>query len=299
LNEVRFASDLLCFLLGASGPFRIRSPILLYDLIAGLFHVSLGGGNIANMGDLAPKGGPGTSDPSRIHYPLITLRGLLKRAYPGYFDINSPDWADTDILAVDAIMPPNTTKEQFQTMLQNLLIDRFALKTKVETKEITGYAMTVTKDGPKFKESPPNDEPEDANYKDHMGSDGFPARPPHMRGIAQMFGPHERFRVVGGHATMAAFAKELGDLLASKVEDRTGLNGSYDLTLTFAGHFTGSHLGGALAQPPPPSTDPSAPEPLPDIFSALQSQLGLKLEKQKVSVEILVVDHLEKTPTAN
>ena len=114
-----------------------------------------------------------------------------------------------------------------------------------------------------------------------------------------MFGPHERFRLAGGHATMAAFVIELGKLLASKVEDRTGLSGSYELTLTFAGHPNGLHPGGALGPPAPPSTDPNEPEPLPDIFSALQSQLGLKLEKQKVSVETLVVDHLEKAPIGN
>jgi uncharacterized protein (TIGR03435 family) len=88
-------------------------------------------------------------------------------------------------------------------------------------------------------------------------------------------------------------------LLDSVVEDRTGLKASYDLTMDFAGH-TGGHRGGsALQQPPAPNTDPSAAEPFPDIFSALQSQLGLKLEKQKVSVETLVVDHVEKTPTGN
>jgi len=257
------------------------------------------GGTVFNMGDLSPKGGPGTGDPGRIHYPLITLTGLLNRAYKGYFDITAPDWADNALMVVEATMPPNTTKEQFQTMLQNLLIDRFALKTHIATKEITGYALTVAKDGPKFKESRPDDEPEDPNYKDHMGTDGFPARPPHMRGIARMFGPGERFRMAAGHATMEAIAKELGQLLASTVQDRTGLKGAYDLTLTFAGHPTGAHLGGALMEPPPPATDPGAPEPLPDIFSALQSQLGLKLEKQKVPVEILVVDHIEKTPTGN
>jgi uncharacterized protein (TIGR03435 family) len=69
--------------------------------------------------------------------------------------------------------------------------------------------------------------------------------------------------------------------------------------MTYAGHLGGQRGATALLQPPPPSADPSAPEPLPDIFSALQSQLGLKLERQKVSVEIVVVDHLEKIPAGN
>src|SRR5262249_17142383 len=69
-------------------------------------------------------GGPGTSDPGRIHYPLVSLTGLLKRAYPGYFEIKAPDWADTDVVAVDATMPETTTKEQFVQMLRSLLADR-------------------------------------------------------------------------------------------------------------------------------------------------------------------------------
>jgi uncharacterized protein (TIGR03435 family) len=263
------------------------------------------GGGVAHLTGTATdcsgymdKGGPGTDDPGRIHYPVITVRGLLTRAYKGYFDVKSPDWADSDIVAVDATMPPTTTKEQFQQMLQNLLIDRFALKTHVETKEIAGYALTVAKDGPKFKESPPDNEP-NAPFTDRKGPDGWPVTDPHIRGTAIMFAPGERLRLVGPHATMTELSKQLGDLLDSVVEDATGLRAGYDLSLNFAGHFGGHRGGTALLQPPPPSDNPSAPEPLPDIFSALQSQLGLKLERQKVSVEVLVVDHLEKAPSGN
>jgi uncharacterized protein (TIGR03435 family) len=261
-----------------------------------------GGGITAPRGtDLSPyrnTGGPGSDDPGRIHYPLIALANLLGRAYEGYFEIKAPDWADTDIMAVDGTMPPATTKEQFQKMLQNLLIDRFALKTHVETKEITGYALTVAKDGPKFKEATPDSEPQGANPH-QIGADGWPVPPPHMRGLGIQGMPNERARMIGPQATMAELAKTLGTVLDSTVEEDTGLKAQYNISVTYAGHLGGPHGATALLAPPPPSADPSAPEPLPDIFSALQSQLGLKLEKKKVSVEILVVDHLEKTPIAN
>jgi uncharacterized protein (TIGR03435 family) len=65
--------------------------------------------------------------------------------------------------------------------------------------------------------------------------------------------------------------------------------------VTFAG---ATEPGGALGSSSP-ATQPDAAEPLPDIFSALQSQLGLKLEPKKVPVEVFVVDHMEKTPTGN
>jgi uncharacterized protein (TIGR03435 family) len=113
-----------------------------------------------------------------------------------------------------------------------------------------------------------------------------------------MIGENDRARLFG-RATMAELANRLGNLLDSAVEDRTALNGTYSISVTYAGHAGGPHGATALLQPPPPSADASAPEPLLDIFSALQTELGLKLEKQKVSVTILVVDHLEKTPSGN
>jgi uncharacterized protein (TIGR03435 family) len=244
-------------------------------------------------------GGPGTTDPGRIHYPLISLSNLVSRAYQGdYFEIKTPDWADTDIVSVDATMPADTTKEQFQKMLQNLLIDRFALKTHVETKELAGYILTVAKEGPKFHESQPDNEPPGPNLH-QTGADGWPVPPAHMKGIAFQGMPGERARLLGPHATMEELAKMLGPMVDSRVEDRTGLKAAYNITLTFAGHLGGPHGITALQQAPAPSADPAAPEPLPDIFSALQSQLGLKLEKQKISVDVLVVDHMEKTPTGN
>jgi uncharacterized protein (TIGR03435 family) len=70
---------------------------------------------------------------------------------------------------------------------------------------------------------------------------------------------------------------------------RPGLTARYDFTLTYA-------------SPKPllaPAHTPEDLEPLPDLFAALQSQLGLKLERKPVSVEVFVVDHIEKTPTGN
>ena len=80
-------------------------------------------------------------------------------------------------------------------MLRNLLADRFALKTHVETKEINGYALTVAKGGPKFKQAQPDNEPEGSNPH-QMGADGFPMPPAHMRGIRIQGMPNERARLV-------------------------------------------------------------------------------------------------------
>jgi len=225
-------------------------------------------------------GGPGSTDPGRIHYPLVSLTGLLHRAYEdSYFEIEIPSWADTDVVSVDATMPADTTKERCHTMLQNLIIDRFGLKTHTMTKEIGGYLLAIAKNGPKLGGT-------------SLDAEGWPKRRAEFPGISFQGLPGERARLLGAQVSMADLAKSLGSLLDSKVMDSTGLTGTYDISLTYAGHFGGPHGLTALLQPGDASEEP-------DIFSALQSQLGLKLESKKVPVEVLVVDHLEKTPVGN
>jgi len=73
-------------------------------------------------------GGPGTDDPGRIHFPLISLKQLLRRAWDSYYEIEGPGWLDSQAVTVDATMPPNTTKAQFQEMLRNLITERFGFQ---------------------------------------------------------------------------------------------------------------------------------------------------------------------------
>src|SRR5882724_5056475 len=68
-----------------------------------------------------PSGGPGTKDPGRIRYPFMSLKNLLMNAYDvRSFQITGPGWLDTERFDITATMPPETTKEQFRIMLQNL-----------------------------------------------------------------------------------------------------------------------------------------------------------------------------------
>ncbi len=236
-------------------------------------------------------GGPGTGDPGRIHYPLVSLKGLLERAYESaYFEIKAPDWADTDILSVDATMPPGTTKEQFQQMLRNLIVDRFQMKSHVETKEVGGYVLVAGKGGPKLKEFVEGGPPP---RKD----DGWPAPRRPLTGIALQSMPYDHTRMIG-HGTMADLVKMLAMLLNAKVKDATGLSGTYEIKVPFAGRFGGPRGAMAILDPAA-STDAAAPETLPNIFAAVQTALGLKLEQKKAPVEILVVDRVEKTPSGN
>jgi uncharacterized protein (TIGR03435 family) len=250
------------------------------------------------VGMTPPTGGPGTNDPSRILYPVISLRFLLANAFDVRADqIAGQDWLDTQFVMVEATMPPDTTKERFRAMLQNLLSDRFKLQIRRETretKEQRTYSLVLAGNGPKMKESigaaPQHvEDPSPDRQPKKLGEDGFPLSSNVSAGHAGMFsviGTHG-LRLVGQQQTMHDLADNLSTLLRRPVSDATALTAKYDFTLTFS-------------LPTPSGLDTQ----LPDIFSAVQSQLGLKLveSRQKMSMDpmqVIVIDHIEKTPTEN
>ena len=94
--------------------------------------------------------------------------------------------------------------------------------------------------------------------------------------------------IVSGSVTMDQFARSLGGLAGGQTENRTGLTGSYAVTLNF------SQQRGAGASPNPTATVDDAP----DIFTAVQEQLGLKLQREKKMMPVFVIDHIEK-PSEN
>jgi len=236
-------------------------------------------------------GGPGTGDPGRIHYPLISLKQLLRRAWDSYYSIEGPGWLDSQAAAVDATMPPDTTKAQFQEMLRNLITERFGLQYHVGKKEIAGYVLTVAKNGPKLQVSADQGESDWVRPAPptRSGPDGFPISPPVA---GKMMGTNrigDRVRIIAQQITLQSLAKTLGQELKTTVTDATGLTAKYDFTLTYA----------SLEPNPPPAHLPQGLEPLPDLFAALQLQLGLKLDRKPLPVEVFVVDHMERTPTGN
>jgi uncharacterized protein (TIGR03435 family) len=239
-------------------------------------------------------GGPGTDDPGRIHYPRVTLKNLMTNAWDvKNYQVAGPGWLDTEWFAVDAIMPPETTKEQFRVMLQNLLVERFRMTIHRETKELPIYALLVASNGPKMNGSSPaiikgpNDVPLSlSDRKTIVHAMIMPGPPP------------PGYRWIGWQATMSDLAKDLADELHRPVADATALKAKYNFTLNFSRE--------AMSSPPPPgggtaealAASASQGESLPDIFSALQS-IGLKLEQKKGPVAVIVIDHVERTPTGN
>ena len=254
--------------------------------------------------------GPGTTDPGRIHYSAIRLKDLVINAYNvKEFQLAGPSWLDstdeTTRFTVDATMPPDTTKEQLRVMLQNLLADRFKLAAHRELRDLPKYTLTVaSRNGPKMKQAaeynPPKGDatplpprPRTESYDTY----GFPPfRIPPEGGTGSWL-INGRGRLGGERASMQDFVNELMRAhLRSLITDDTGLKGKYDFTLTYSRPRLDAPAG---EMPDWVTNPPELAEPLPDLFGAVQSQLGLKLEAKKAPAEVIVIDHIEKKPSEN
>jgi uncharacterized protein (TIGR03435 family) len=268
-------------------------------------------------------GGPGTPDPGQFTCTNAPLIVLLTTAYGlKSYQIEGPDWLNSDRFDIVAKIPAETTKEQYKLMLQNLLAERFKLTLHHQTRELPMYALVVGKGGPKMKLSdeepaaaskeeapsspPPPPPPPSASLPEQpkMDADGFPVLPPSMRKVTvnMMNTKTGRHRMLASHESMPHLAEMLSNQLGRPVMDETGLKGLYDFTLEYA---PGESIGPMAGMPPPPpggengaASTASSPD-APDLFSAIQAQIGLKLQQKKGPVDLLVIDHLEKVPTEN
>jgi uncharacterized protein (TIGR03435 family) len=284
------------------------------------------GGGMRIAMRMGARGGPGTADPGQITYSGMPMKDLLVNAYGvKTYQVSGPSWMDTERFDIVAKVPPGASKDDVKLMLQNLLAERFKLTLHREKKDLPMYALVVAKNGPKMKESPPDDPdakddsaPLDpaaaaANRQKAiesamraMGRGGdMPQLPPGAGRGTSMMMMNGRARMTSPKQTMAQFAEWLVRQLDRPVVDQTGLTKKYDLALDYAPESVGGRgpMGGMLP-PPPPGGEGGAPaEPdaqaAPSLFSALQEQLGLRLEQKKGPVDMLVVDRLEKTPTEN
>jgi uncharacterized protein (TIGR03435 family) len=257
--------------------------------------------------NLGPPSGPGTADPTRIKYNFNTMKNLLMTAYNvKVFQVNGPTWLDTERYDVVATVAPGTTKEQAAIMLQNLLADRFQLKVHRETRELPLYELTIGKGGPKLKSYvvDPNGPTtlDFAGGPPPMGKDGSPVVPP---GATLMMVREGKMHMVSKKVTMVRLTDILSNNLRSPVVDKTGITGDYDLDLEFstdglAGAPTPPPGGFGTGTGPGPGPNPAAGgDEAPALITAVQDQLGLKLEQKKGPLEMIVVDHAEKTPREN
>lgn len=230
-------------------------------------------------------GGPGTSDPNRIRYLNLTLKSLLATAYGvENYMISGPASLDSgQRWIIEATIRPGATREQVSQMLQNLLLDRFGMVVHHETKTVTVYELTMLRKGPKLREFVEN-APSPADGKlSTRDKDGFVRIRPGLRPI--IFAEGGISHVWGGGEAISELVNYLSSVLKAPVIDKTGLSGKYDYNLEF------SEAPGVVAD--------NVADSAPDFTAAVRDQLGLKIESKKGPIDLLVIDHVQKTPTAN
>lgn len=239
-------------------------------------------------------GGPGTPSPTRFVAENLTVGDLIKIAY-GLRSWQFPDAMrlGTTMFNVAAIVPEGATREQFRSMLQNMLADRFDLRVHRDMREMYVYVLVGGKNGAKFGE--PACKPEASSQNEprrvrrlSFADEGYPELPP--TGPATIM-RHGRARMRACAETMEHFASIVSGLLGGPVHDETGLKGKYDFTLSWK---TASHPASNAGLPDAPEFDSG-----PDLTEALHSQLGLSLKRTKDKAEVLVVDQIRKLPTPN
>jgi uncharacterized protein (TIGR03435 family) len=235
------------------------------------------------------KGGVGSSDPGQVSYQNVALGVLAAAAYGIRGDqLSGPVGLLTEHLDVIAKIPAGATPEQFKRMLQNLLLERFHLQFHHESRILPVYTLTVAKGGPKFKESSKVAEPPELPPGTVFGKadeNGFPTFPPGRSALGAL-PSNGHMRITGQKIEISKLSSLL--MLDHPVVDQTGLAGEYDFKLDFA---MATRLNTQVAD--------NASDPAPPVFAAVEDQLGLKLESKKLPFDVMVIDHLDKEPTAN
>ncbi len=240
------------------------------------------------------QGGPGGGDPGRIDCQYMTLKMLVTRAYQMKSqEVFGPKWMEEAHYNVLAKVPAGATKDQVALMFRNLLAERFHLVSHKEKRQLPVYALTVAKGGVKFQESAPqaaNAEDPAPSGPPKRGEDGFPVLSPSVyRGGPIILFRNGKARLLAGDTTVARLAESFSSQLDRVVVDESGLTGRYDFRLDWTPDA--SEPGGSRR------SEATAPEP--DVFVALEQQLGLKAVQKKVERDALVVDSADRTPTGN
>jgi uncharacterized protein (TIGR03435 family) len=213
----------------------------------------------------APSIGPARGNQTFIarNMPLLWLIGEAYRVSNGQIS-GLPEALSSERYDIEAKMERPTGRDQMMKLLRTLLEDRFKLVVRHETKELKVHVLVVANNGAKL------DENQD--------------------------GAEFAIRKVNGNKTvyhnmpMSLFANVLSGAVDDSVIDKTGLSGAYDFTL----EYVRERLGQGVLEGREPAPDPNGPS----LYTALQEQLGLKLESRKEKVDILVVDHIER-PSPN
>jgi uncharacterized protein (TIGR03435 family) len=227
--------------------------------------------------------------PDGIKIMNVPLWTIVREAFGLNDDhlFGGPGWAKTSMFDVEAKVSPDDAPklkgleiEQRRAMVVSLLEERFGLKYHRETRELPEYELVVAKGGVKMQPSKP----------DPPAADGGEPRGNHSLFM------HGRGHLESTAAGMTGLVRILSAQLDRTVIDKTGLTGNYDYKLDWTPDDAAPAM--AKASDASPGEGASSNNSGPSLFTALEEQLGLKLESSKGPVDVVVIDQLEQ-PTAN
>lgn len=202
------------------------------------------------------------AEPGSLIMRAVTLKSAIRWAYNVMsYQVSGPEWMNFDRYDISAKAAGPVPEDQLRLMLQTLLADRFQLVLHRQNKELQAYELVIAKGGIKFHESK---------------IDGDPVFSPDKTGMT--------VEVKGVPASQ--FVDMLSNLLHAPVVNETGLNGRYDVSVNIAKYMPDVSSGAAF-------------DPISMVLTALQQELGLKLESRKMALDLLIVDHAEKAPSDN
>ena len=244
-----------------------------------------------NTADLSHGYTMSTANPphgSKFSATNHTARDLILQAYglQSFQIIGGPDWLDRARFVIEAKSDAATDEAmaklsndqarlEKQHMLQVLLADRFKLKVHQDTKDLPAFALVIAKNGLKMQEAK-GEKP----GPDELKRFGDRPIPP----LYQLGDGRRGYQFFAHGASMTRITDMLAGQFNTTVVDKTGLTATYDFTLQYNGTVTAREIEGVEAWPP--------------LTTAIQDQLGLKLESIKAPTPTLVIDHLER-PSEN
>ena len=293
---ISFAVCLLASaVVGAQGPASQPAVAAAFDVVSVKPDTQAGGPTMLRV----QAGG-------RYTATNVTVNMLILNAYrlQGFQLVGAPGWVSTDHYDIAAkspadIAPPNPNSNEptdLQLMLRAMLADRFKLKVHTETREVPTYDLVLARSdgrlGTKLTRSTTDcvAEAAAARAANNGAPPAFPAfNQPMKCGIRVGMGTY-----TAGSVTMAQIASNIAGQTGRTVTDRTGLTGNWDVDLSYTPDRMPARAPGTPAdQPITVNGQPIDPNG-PSIFTAIQEQLGLKLESGKGSVDVVVIDSIER-----
>lgn len=246
-------------------------------------------------------------DSLHVRISQLSLYELTALAYQvkGH-QISGPDWMVTERYDIQAKLPEGSRRGQVPAMMQTLLAERFGMRLHRENRELSVSALVVANGGPHLK-------PSSAEYVIPQAAEGpiQGGTTVGAGGAAISTGPAGDSRISPGEdgnlhienkkMTLARFADFIGRYSELPVVDLTGLKGSYDMEFDVSGEEVrnAARAHGVAVPPPVAAAGEAASDPAGVSLASSLRRLGLKLESRKAPAEVLVIDKVDKVPTAN